>query len=61
MLKLKCSNKWLRHLGMKIWCLKTVRTRPAGRIGDFGNFLIVLTRSPLLDYSTYHIGADFSD
>ena len=61
MLKLKCSYKRLRQLGLQIWCLTTVRTRPAGRIGDFGNFLIVLTRSPLLYYSTYHIGADFSD
>ena len=48
MLKLKCSYKRLRQLGLQIWCLTTVRTRPAGRIGDFGNFLIVLTKSPLL-------------
>ena len=46
MLKLKCSYKRLRHLGLQIWCLTTVRTRPAGRIGDFGNFLIVFTKSP---------------
>ena len=48
MLKLKCSFKRLRQLGLQIWCLTKVRTRPAGRIGDFGNFLIVLTKSPLL-------------
>ena len=48
MLKLKCSYKRLRQLGLQIWCLTTVRTRPAGRIGDFGNFLIVFTKSPLL-------------
>ena len=37
-------------LGLQIWCLTKVRTRPAGRIaiGDFGNFLIVLAKSPLL-------------
>ena len=48
MLKLKCSFKRLRQLGLQIWCLTKVRTRPAGRIGDFGNFFIVLTKSPLL-------------
>ena len=61
MLKLKCSFKRLRQLGLQIWCLTKVRTRPAGRIGDFGNFLIVLTKSPLLYYPTYNIGADVSD
>ena len=48
MLKLKCSFKRLRQLGLQIWCLTKVRTRPAGRIGNFGNFLIVLTKTPLL-------------
>ena len=48
MLKLKCSFKRLRQLGLQIWCLTKVRTRPAGRIGDSANFLIVLTKSPLL-------------
>ena len=51
MLKLKCSFKRLRQLGLQIWCLTKERTRPAGRIqhvGDFGNFFIVLTKSPLL-------------
>ena len=48
MLKLKCSFKRLRQLGLQIWCLTKVRTRPAGLIGDFGNFFIVLTKSPLL-------------
>ena len=47
MLKLKCSFKRLRQLGLQIWCLTKVRTRPAGR-GDLGNFLIVLTKRPLL-------------
>ena len=48
MLTLKCSFKRLRQLGLQIWCLTKVRTRPAGRIGDFGNFFIVLAKSPLL-------------
>ena len=48
MLKLKCSYKRLRQLGLQIWCLTKVRTHPAGRIGDHGNFFIVLTKSPLL-------------
>ena len=34
------------HLALQIWCLSKVRTRPAGRIGDFGYFLIVFTKSP---------------
>ena len=37
-----------RQLALQIWCLTKVRTRPAGRIGDFGNFLIVFTKSPKL-------------
>ena len=60
MLKLKCSYKRLRQLGLQIWCLTKVRTRPAGRIGDFGKFLIVLAKGHYY-YPTYHIGADFSD
>ena len=48
MLKLKCSFKWLQQLALQIWCLTKVRTRPAGRIGDFGNSLIALAKSPLL-------------
>ena len=48
MLKLKCSFKRLRQLGLQIWCLTKKRTRPGGRIGDFGNFFIVLTKSPFL-------------
>ena len=49
MLKLKCLFKRLRQLGLQIWCSVTkVRARPAGSIGDLGNFLIVLTKSPLL-------------
>ena len=46
-IKLKYSFKWLRQMGLQIWCLTKVRTRPAGR-GDFGNFFIVLTKRPLL-------------
>ena len=38
MLKLKCSFKRLRQLGMQIWCLTKVKTRPGGRIGDFWVF-----------------------
>ena len=60
MLKLKCSFKRLRQLGLQIWCLTKVRTRPADRIGDFGNFLILLTKSPLL-LPYISLGADFSD
>ena len=37
-----------RQPALEIWCLSKVRTRPAGRIGDFGNFLIVFTKSPYL-------------
>ena len=46
MLKLKCSFKRLRQLGLQIWCLTKVRTRPAGCLGDLGNLLIVFTKSP---------------
>ena len=48
MLKVKYPYKRLRQLGLQIWCLTKVRTYPADRIGDFGNFFIVLTKSPLL-------------
>ena len=37
-----------RELGLEIWRLSKVRTRPAGRIFDFGNFLIVSTESSYL-------------
>ena len=37
-----------RELGLEIWRLSKVRTRPAGRISDFGNFLIVFTESSYL-------------
>ena len=60
MLKLKCLFKRLRQLGLQIWCLTKVRTRPAGRIGDFGNFLSFSLNAHYY-YPTYHIGADFSD
>ena len=46
MLKCNCINVHLltRQPGLEICCLSKVRTRPAGRIGDFGNFLIHMTR-----------------
>ena len=37
-----------RQPGLEIWCLSKVRTRPAGRIDDFRNFLIVFTKSSYL-------------
>ena len=60
MLKLTSSFKRLRQLGLQIWCLTKVRTRPADRIGDFGNFLILLTKSLLL-LPYISLGAGFSD
>ena len=46
MLKRNSINVHLltRQPGLEIWCLSKVRTRPAGRIGDFGDFWIVFTR-----------------
>ena len=38
------SNTW--QLALKNLCLSKVRTRPAGRIRDVGNFLIVFTKNP---------------
>ena len=32
-----------RQPELQIWCLSKVRTRSAGRIGDFGNFLIAFS------------------
>ena len=49
-----------RQPGLEIWFLSKVRTRPAGRIGEFGNFFIVFTKSHTY-YPTYDIGAYFSD
>ena len=46
--------------GPEVWCLSKVRTRPAGRIGDFGNFFMVFTKSPYLLPYMWH-GAYFSD
>ena len=37
-----------REPRLEIWRLSKVRTRPAGRIVDFGNFLIVSTESSYL-------------
>ena len=47
MLKRNSVNVHLptKQPGLEIWCLSKVRTRPAGRIGDFGNFWIVFTRA----------------
>ena len=46
MLKRNSINVHLltRQPGLEIWCLSKLRTRPAGRIGDFWNFWIVFTR-----------------
>ena len=45
-----------RQPGLEIWFLSKVRTRPAGRIGEFGNFFIVFTKSPyLLPYIPYFL------
>ena len=50
MLKRNSINVHLltRQPGLEIWCLSKVRTRPAGRIGDFGNFLILFAKIPYL-------------
>ena len=50
MLKRNSINVHLltRQPGLEIWCLSKVRTHPGGRIGGFGNFLIVFTKSPYL-------------
>ena len=42
MLKLKCSFKRLRQLGLQIWCLTKVRTRPAGGVDINAKFAINL-------------------
>ena len=47
-----------QQLALQIWCLSKVKTRPAGRIGDFGNFMIVFTKAHNY-YPAYHKGADF--
>ena len=50
MLKRNSINVHLftRQPGLEVWCLSKVRTRAAGRIGDFRNLLIVFTKSPYL-------------
>ena len=50
MLKRNSINVHLltRQTGLEVWCLSKVRTRAAGRIGDFRNLLIVFTKSPYL-------------
>ena len=50
MLKRNSFNVYLltRKPGLEIWCSSKVGTSPAGGIGDFGNFLIVFTKSPYL-------------
>ena len=37
-----------REPGLEIWSLSKVRKRPAGRIFDFGTFLIVSTENSYL-------------
>ena len=61
MLKRNSFNVHLltRQPGLEICCSSKVRTRPAGGIGDLGNFFIVFTKSTY--YPTYDIGAYFSD
>ena len=43
---------------LQIWCLSKVRTRPADRKGDFGNFLSFSLQAHNY-YPAYHIGTDF--
>ena len=43
---------------MQIWCLSKVRTRPAGRKGDFGNFLSFSLKAHNY-YPAHHLGPDF--
>ena len=49
-----------RQPGLEIWCLSKVRARPAGHIGEFGNFLSFSLKAHTY-YPTYDIGAYFSD
>ena len=62
MLKRNSINVHLltRQPGLEIWCLSKVRTRPAGRIGDFRNFLSFSLKAHTY-YPTYDIGAYFSE
>ena len=46
---------------LEIWCLSKVRTRSAGRIGDFRNLLIAFLLKAHTYYPTYDIGAYYSD
>ena len=60
MLKLKCSYKRLRQLGLQIWCLTKVRTHPAGRIEMIFGIFLSFSLEAHYYYPTYHIGEDFS-
>ena len=50
MLKRNSVNVHLltRQPGLEICCSSKLRTRPAGGVGDLGNFFIVFTKSPYL-------------
>ena len=63
MLKRKSINLHLltRQPGLEIWCLSKVRIRLPSRIGDFGSFLIVFTKSPYLLPYIWHRRIFFSD
>ena len=56
----KRSEEYLVMI-LEIWCLSKVRTRSAGRIGDFGNLLIAFSLKAHTYYPTYDIGAYYSD
>ena len=47
-------------IALQIWCPSEVRTRQAGRKGNFGNFLSFLLKVHNY-YPAYHIGPDFSN
>ena len=65
MLKRNSINVHLitRQPGLEIWRLSKVRTRPAGRIFDFGNFFtcffIVFTKNPYLLLYIWHTSIFF--
>ena len=48
-------------VALQIWCLSKVRTRPAGRKGDFGNFFLSFSLKARNYYPAYHIGPYFSN
>ena len=58
--KKKRSEEYLVTI-LEIWCLSKVRTRSAGRIGDFGNLLIAFSLEAHAYYPTYDIRAYYYD